>query len=211
MAADGQKGNHNNFGLPNTTFKPIEPSKTSNWLKITAIIVLMVLIMGAGMFYWLFTRSSSSYHDFVSKNLKKLSTAIEEQPLQNSYTQGELDQTGSGLAHHAGRDNLTEFLPQEEVQTSQAIPSTKTRTIKEIDAPQGVYHVIIASYIDRDLAMDYGKKLLQKQAYVALIAPSKQKYFYRLAIEQGATEKEALAKAAVLKETYGSQLWVMKY
>jgi hypothetical protein len=83
--------------------------------------------------------------------------------------------------------------------------------VQEIQAPQGQYYVIIASYIDRDLGMDYGKKLLKRHPYITLISPAKGKHFYRLAIDQGATFAAASEKVAALKADYGDQLWVLKY
>jgi hypothetical protein len=200
MAAEGnqnQKENSNSFGLPKATFKPIETTRSSNWLKITAIIAVIVLIIGAGVVYWLFKRSSSSYNDFISKNLKKQE---EEQlapvePIEEDFAD-ELLETTEQQAEGVIEDLRKEKFVQ--------------GTIQEIQGPQGIYYVIIASYIDRDLAMDHAKKLIKQHPYVALLSPAKGKHFYRLAIEQGETVKEAQDKALALKGDYGD-LWVTKY
>jgi Sec-independent protein translocase protein TatA len=204
MAADGnqaQKETNNSFGLPRATFKPIEPTGSSNWLKITAIIVVIVLIIGAGVVYWLFKRSSSSYNDFMAKMLKK---QVEQEQSTNESLQGDLE---------TNPDNLMEDAEKQarDLKDQSLLEEPSKGFVQEIQAPQGQYYVIIASYIDRDLGMDYGKKLLKRHPYITLISPAKGKHFYRLAIDQGATFAAASEKVAALKADYGDQLWVLKY
>jgi hypothetical protein len=211
MAADGnqaQKETNNSFGLPKATFKPLEPTGSSNWLKITAIIVVIVLIIGAGVVYWLFKRSSSSYNDFMAKMLRK------QQVEQEQSIQGDLENTSDDLMENADKQagDFIEDLRNKALNEAQSLLEEQNKGfVQEIGEPQGQYYVIIASYIDRDLAMDYGKKLLKQHPNITLISPAKGKHFYRLAIDQGATFQEASEKATVLKADYGDQLWVLKY
>lgn len=210
MAADGnqaQKENNNNFGLPKATFKPIEPTGSSNWLRITAIIAIMVLIIGAGVVYWLFKRSSSSYNDFISKTLKKQQL---EEELIRDVSEEDLEDELLEAPEQQAIDFIEDFRKDELAQENPSASTTKG-AIAQIQHPQGLYYIIVASYIDKDLAMDYGKKLLKEHPYIALLAPTKGKHFYRLAIEQGATLEEAKYKAATLKADFGDQLWILKY
>jgi hypothetical protein len=215
MAADGnqaQKQTNNSFGLPKATFKPLEPTGSSNWLKITAIIVVIVLIIGAGVVYWLFKRSSSSYNDFMAKILKK--QQVEQEQSINESLQGDLEDTPDDLMENANKQagDFIEGLRNKELNEAQSLLEEQSKGfVQEVQVPQGQYYVIIASYIDRDLAMDYGKKLLKKHPNITLISPTKGKHFYRLAVEQAATFQEASEKATILKADYGDQLWVLKY
>lgn len=83
--------------------------------------------------------------------------------------------------------------------------------IMTITAPKGLYYVIVASYIDMDLAMDYAQKIAQKGPHIKLIMPGKDKYFVRVAIVHEKTFEEANQKAQELKGEYGKDIWVMKY
>jgi Sec-independent protein translocase protein TatA len=210
MAADGnqaQKETNNSFGLPRATFKPIEPTGSSNWLKITAIIVVIVLIIGAGVVYWLFKRSSSSYNDFMAKMLKK---QVEQEQSTNESLQGDLENASDDLMGNIDKQ-AGDFIEDLRNKDQSLLEEPSKGFVQEIQAPQGQYYVIIASYIDRDLGMDYGKKLLKRHPYITLISPAKGKHFYRLAIDQGATFAAASEKVAALKADYGDQLWVLKY
>ena len=70
QANQPQRETNNDFGLPKAEFKPIEPGGSNRWLKITAIIVGIVFIIGAGIVYWLFQRSSPTTNNFMSNTLK---------------------------------------------------------------------------------------------------------------------------------------------
>jgi len=83
--------------------------------------------------------------------------------------------------------------------------------IMTINAPKGLYYVIVASHIDMDLAMDYAQKILQHGTHVKLITPTKGNYFVRVAVAQEKTFEEATHKAEGLKAAYGESVWVMKY
>ncbi|NEJ83827.1 hypothetical protein GR268_46090 [Rhizobium leguminosarum] len=80
-----------------------------------------------------------------------------------------------------------------------------------INAPKGLYYVIVASHIDMDLAMDYAQKILQHGTHVKLITPTKGNYFVRVAVAQEKTFEEATHKAEGLKAAYGESVCVMKY
>ncbi|MHB9147270.1 MAG: SPOR domain-containing protein [Candidatus Amoebophilus sp.] len=83
--------------------------------------------------------------------------------------------------------------------------------IMTINAPKGLYYVIVASHIDMDLAMDYAQKIVQHGTHVKLITPTKDHYFVRVAVAQEKTFEEATHKAEGLKTSYGESVWVMKY
>jgi len=83
--------------------------------------------------------------------------------------------------------------------------------ITSINTPRGCYYVIVGSFIDGDLASDYAHRLAQQGIEVMLIAPPQGQYYFRVAIEQEDTFRDAYAKAEALKAVYGTDTWVMKY
>ena len=84
-------------------------------------------------------------------------------------------------------------------------------TITRINTPQGLYYVVVGSFIDEDLASDYANKLAQQGVDVMHITPPQGQYYFRVAIKQTNTFRDAYEKAAILKATYGADIWVMKY
>lgn len=83
--------------------------------------------------------------------------------------------------------------------------------VTQLSSPTGRYYVIIASFIDDDLAMDYGKKLAKQGVGTSLLYPKSEKGFYRLAVADFTSLKEATLKSEELKSTYGNDVWVIRY
>ena len=206
QANQPQREANNDFGLPKAEFKPI-PGGSNRWLKITATIVGIVLMIGVGIVYWLFQRSSPITNNFMPNTLKDYQEA-------ENFPDDELKETDEMS------DDLIENLRSEESGTEKPAPEERTKLaeattevapITRVNAPQGLYYIVVASYIDIDLAMDYAKQLAKQGAYVKLIEPQKGKHFFRVAIEQEATFQGASEKAEELKYSYGAQIWVLKY
>ena len=86
-----------------------------------------------------------------------------------------------------------------------------TGAITEISEPTGRYYVVIASFIDDDLANDYAKKLSKEGVTCKILAPQGKKKFFRFSIADFPTVNDAALKAEQVKSTYGEGVWVMKY
>ena len=83
--------------------------------------------------------------------------------------------------------------------------------ISEISQPLDKYYLIVASFLDNDLAFDYAQKLILSGSNVILILDFHVRYFTRVAL----LEYETLDKANVgldkYKDEFDEQLWVLKY
>ncbi len=89
--------------------------------------------------------------------------------------------------------------------------STVPGQVTQLSSPTGRYYVIVASFIDDDLAMDYGKKLAKQGVGTSMLHPKSEKGFYRLAVADFTSLKDATLKAEELKSTYGNDVWVIRY
>jgi cell division septation protein DedD len=81
----------------------------------------------------------------------------------------------------------------------------------EINEPTGRYHVIVASSIDRDLVMDYGKKLAKNGMTCNVLAPRGNKKFHRLSVADFVSLNDAALKSEQLKSEFGQEVWVIRY
>ena len=83
--------------------------------------------------------------------------------------------------------------------------------ISEISQPLDKYYLIVASFLDNDLAFDYAEKLILSESNVIIILDFHVRYFTRVAL----LEYETLDKANVgldkYKDEFDEQLWVLKY
>ena len=83
--------------------------------------------------------------------------------------------------------------------------------ISEISQPLDKYYLILASFLDNDLAFDYAEKLILSGSNVIIILDFHVRYFTRVAL----LEYETLDKANIgldkYKDEFDEQLWVLKY
>jgi len=83
--------------------------------------------------------------------------------------------------------------------------------ISEISQPLDKYYLIVASFLDNDMAFDYAEKLILSGSNVIIILDFHVRYFTRVAL----LEYETLDKANVgldkYKDEFDEQLWVLKY
>ena len=96
-----------------------------------------------------------------------------------------------------------------EIEPEPAIPEPGEYQV--LTAKTGSYYVVIASFIDSDLAEDYAKKLSVNSVGSTILSPEG-KGFFRLAIGR---EYSSFADASMEIETvrgnYGPEVWVFKY
>ena len=83
--------------------------------------------------------------------------------------------------------------------------------ISEISQPLNKYYLIVASFLDNDLAFDYAEKLILSGSNVMIIPPFSTSKFTRVAL----LEHETLDKVKIgldkYKDEFDEQLWVLKY
>lgn len=86
---------------------------------------------------------------------------------------------------------------------------TLTVVTSRVESPR--YFLVVGSFIDEDMAMDYSKDLIQKGMRTYLVHPYGEIAYYRLAIGQF----ESFALAAVemdrVQGDFKENLWVLKY
>lgn len=81
----------------------------------------------------------------------------------------------------------------------------------DISARTGRAYVVVGSFIDVDLAHDYGNKLASEGVSTVVIAPYGNVKYYRLSVADYATVGDALANLDQYKTKYGDNIWVLKY
>ena len=96
-------------------------------------------------------------------------------------------------------------------QEAEAAAEPEEGSIETISSRTGRYHVVVASSVDGDLAMDFAKKLSLNGKSVTIIEPYGKVLFYRVTIHALETWDEAQSQADALKGEYGDGVWVIKY
>ncbi len=83
--------------------------------------------------------------------------------------------------------------------------------ISEISQPLDKYYLIVASFLDNDLAFDYAEKLILSESDVIIILDFHVRYFTRVALFEYETLDKANVGLDKYKDEFDEQLWVLKY
>jgi|TARA_B110000046_G_scaffold44944_1_gene49975 hypothetical protein len=89
--------------------------------------------------------------------------------------------------------------------------SEASGTISEITQPLNKYYLIVASFFDKDLAIDYADKLILSGSNVIIIPPFSKSKFTRVALGEYETLEKVSAGINNYKDEFDEQLWVLKY
>lgn len=201
--------NEDDYGLPKVSYDPVtreqtrepiimnpkEPQSTSarntykkesSWPMIIGIFVILIL---AGVFIYL----------FVFDTPEKVETPIVATP---PPVEEEV------VIPDAEAFENTEK-PEWEAPVEPAEPVIGT--ISTISSRSGKAYIIAGSFIDVDLARDYGNKLAQEGVSTTVIEPYGKVKYYRLAIADYPTVGDAINNVDQYKAKYGDNIWVLKY
>ena len=84
--------------------------------------------------------------------------------------------------------------------------------IEAITAPTGRSYIIIGSFVDEDLARDFGNKLMQNGTGIRILSPTtRAPLLHRVAVADFNSFKDALTQIEDYKLNYGESAWVLKY
>jgi hypothetical protein len=181
-----------NFGLPD--FKP-EPLSNqydngtagNQQVKIIVGLLLAIVILGSGYLYYHFQ------YQVPRQRAAELAEKKNEEKAFSDEKKRKKDAQGAAVAK-----------PQEPVKPVAG-------DIVELTQRTGQYYIVVASCIDKDLMMDYAKKLSQSGVGTYVIPPSQIHQFNRLAVASAPTFTEANTVAESQRAVYGNGVWVMRY
>ena len=84
-------------------------------------------------------------------------------------------------------------------------------TFTTISERTGRYYIVIESFVDSDMAADYGNELVTNGFSTALLSPQGKRKFHRLTMGDFDSFVNAQEGANKLKAEFGDDLWVLKY
>lgn len=91
-------------------------------------------------------------------------------------------------------------------------PEPTTGEITTINAYTQRYYVVVNSFVDEDLAMDYAKELSADGLDITILAPPEgQKGMYRVTVDNFSSYSDADARAKDLRSTLNPETWAFRY
>lgn len=107
--------------------------------------------------------------------------------------------------------NEPEPEPVEEITPEAPAAAGAYSTIEAIPAPTGRSYIVIGSFVDEDLARDFGEKLLQDGTGIRILAPTdRAPLLHRVAVADFDTFNDALTQVEEYRLNYGDA-WALRY
>lgn len=171
----------------------VPPKPESNTPKIIAALVI-TLVISAGVWYFMFYRPQVAATEKARIEAENKAIADEAAAARKRADEERL-----------ATEEVANEAADEDEQASQE------STFSTISESTGRYYVVIESFVDSDMAADYGKELATKGFSTALLSPQGKRKFHRLTVGDYETFVAAQEEANRLKGEFGEDLWVLKY
>lgn len=111
------------------------------------------------------------------------------------------------------KETVPEPAPPLQEPVDEPVEEVETFSLTEIQsrADRPRYFLVVASFIDEDLAKDHAEKLHAGKMNTFLVYPYGEIAYYRLAIGQFESFALAAEEIAKVKDNFKENLWVLKY
>ena len=172
----------------------VPPKPESNAPKIIAVLIVTIIVSGA-IWYFGFYRPAAVAEE----------KARQEQILAKEEAARIAAEKKKEAARIAAEEEANKAADADEAAANEIV-------FKTISEPTGRYYIVVASFIDADMAADLGNKMKVEGVSSTLLAPKGNKKFNRLTTGGDfGSFNEAQEQANKLKGDFGDGLWVLKY
>ncbi|UXP31375.1 SPOR domain-containing protein [Reichenbachiella agarivorans] len=174
---------------------------SGGFTKIIVIGVVVIAVIAAGML-WL-----SGGQDAEKSTVAK----TEKQPpvLKKEVAEPVVTEETPVVAENAEETlESTTDKPKPKLAAASSAPAGQ---IEKVSSKTGQSYVIIGSFIDEDLAMDYANKLSADGKGVKIIQPFGDSKRYRVSVADFPSYGDAASQLNSFKDEFGSQVWALKY
>ncbi|GJM60800.1 SPOR domain-containing protein [Persicobacter diffluens] len=160
-----------------------EESNKKTWIWISVILVLLI---GGGVMFWLL---SGEEEPVVAEKPK----VEETKPVQPEPEPEPVVEEPEPLEANVDNDGVS--------------------GIERLTSLSGNFHVVVKSFLDGDLALDFAKSLEAEGKMVYLFRSPKKNgiSYHRVSLGKYATEEEANEELDLYKSNFGEDVWIKKF
>ncbi|MEM0941176.1 MAG: hypothetical protein AAF600_12980 [Bacteroidota bacterium] len=188
-----------------------DSSSKGNFAKTVIIGVVIFAALG-GLFLWLapmVTGDSGTDEEIAQENESEkpdqANNPVESIETDNSNT------TDESQAAQQANNRPTSSPPEREVPEQNAAISGTPGQINRLTSRSNNYYIVIASFLDEDLAMDYSQKLAAEEKSPTVIPSFGKAITTRVAIIGYRSLSQAQNEISNYKGEYGQDIWILKY
>lgn len=179
------------------TYKPYSYEESSGgFAKVIIIGVLIITIIGGAFYYF----STGDGPKKVAK--KEVPKKQVKKPVAKPVEEAKVEEVAEPVAK------------EEKPVVNTPAPAAATANpgeIVQVTARSSRSYVVIASFIDQDLAMDYATKLSSEGSGIKIIHPYGKSKRYRVSIADFASYGDAASQLGGFKGQYGDEVWALQY
>jgi len=173
----------------------VPPKPESHTPKIIAVLIIVIL---ASVAIWYF----GFYRPQIAAEKARIEAAQKQRADADAKAAAKKKAEANRLA---AEQTANEAADEDEQVSSEA-------TFTTISERTGRYYIVIESFVDSDMAADYGNELVVKGFSTSLLSPKGKRKFHRLTMKGDyGSFVEAQEEANKLKGKFGKDLWVLKY
>lgn len=186
--------------------------------KFAKVVVIGVLIFAAlGAIFWFMSPLGGGEEEkpVAEKTTpKKAETTPEKKPEEKPEEKPAA--TTDTESQPASAANNANNRPQSSSQTNRPAAQPQTvaatpGTVNSLSARTGNFYVVIGSFLDGDMAMDYATKLSSQGKSPSIIPPFGNAVTHRVAIAGYGSLAESQQAVSGFKAEYGEDIWILKY
>lgn len=213
----------NKFGLPKPDFQEL-PKKKGIW-PLLVIVSIVVMLIAAKVGYNFYFKVVEKHTSETVSNRSNNNQGTDTSRSSPGTLPAEVGTNVNGAAHQSvceaeafkqnkKRNKIKKSISatQKQLAAKQNKPLIKPGTYQELKEPQGIYHLVVVSHLDKGSAMKVVHQLTKKNLGVCLILPriNKGERYYRVTIGHSKTRYEADGKLEQFKPTYNN-IFILKY
>ncbi|MEP1093503.1 MAG: SPOR domain-containing protein [Cyclobacteriaceae bacterium] len=177
-----------------------DDAKASKGKFARIVIFGTILFVGLGLIFWFVYSPEGETKKVAKKEVPKKAPA--KKPVAKSPAASTPTET---------KPAATAANTQTQRPAAQPAVATTPGAINRLEERTGNAYVIIASFVDEDIAMDYANKLASEGKSPSIIPPFGNGLFNRVAIAGFPTIAAATQGIDSFKGEYGEDVWVLKY
>ena len=173
--------------------RPKNPKKKSGGGGAAIIIILVILLLGGGL--------AAGYFFYLKPKQEEEARIQREQ--EEAEEQARLEQ----MAEEARQDSIR--MAEEAARMAEEETKQYGGGLNVLTERTGQYYVVVASFIDEDMANDYAEELSEKGESVFLL--KREKNFSRVAVDVAESFNDANQLVQEYKPEFGDGVWVLRF
>lgn len=188
-----------------------EGSSKGKFARIVIIGIVIFAVLG-GLFWWLapIATGDNTGEEIAQKNESETPDQTTK-PSESIETDISNNTTNESQAAQQVNEEPTSSPPKKEEPKQNTVVNATPGQVNRLTSRSNNYYIVIASFVDEDLAMDYSQQLAAEEKSPTVIPSFGRAITTRVAIAGYRSLNQAQNEIGNYKGEYGQDIWILKY